>query len=371
MSFECFKRGFVLLRLASVFFLLAAVLYAQSAPVTNVFSSSDLKVTTSAADQSAVAGAKNLTRHVLPLNSAKSRSLDKDGFIIPRVALNASQSNDGASNGGPNSPFRAPGDVSYQGGNVVEYAAFHAIYLNPNRMCKIATCWGDPEGYLWNLGISNFIHVADQYVGLNASDRYTLGFRAVLDYSPQPATAPGFSDYQPITDAQVEAVVHAVAALSGKTGYNHIYHVFLPPGQDECFDSTFTSCYSPDNLNSFAFCGYHSSVVFSDIGEVLYTVQPYQNVPGCAVKPGTPNGELIDSTNNVLNHETFETITDPDGTAWWNSTNIGLYGEEVADECTFAVSTGWDVPDVWVGTHLFAVQRIYSNSQHTCSNQPW
>lgn len=370
MSLECFKRGSVFLRLASVFLLLAALTYAQSAPVTNVFSSSDLKVTPTAADHAAVASAKNLTRHALPLNSAKSRSLDKDGFIIPRAALHASHSDNG-SNDGSNSPFRAPGDVSYQGGAVVEYAAFHAIYLNPKGLCKISTCWGDPEGYLSNLGTSNFIHITDQYVGLNASDRYTLGHRAILEYFPSPATAPGFSDYQPITDAQVQAVVHAVAALSGQTGYGHIYHVFLPPGQDECFDSTFTTCYSPDNFNAFAFCAYHGSVDFSDIGHVLYTVEPYQNAVGCNVKPGTPNGALIDSTNNVLNHETFETITDPDGTAWWNSTNIGSIGQEVADECTFVVSTGWDVPDVLVGAHLFAVQRIYSNSQHTCSNQPY
>jgi len=29
------------------------------------------------------------------------------------------------------------------------------------------------------------------------------------------------------------------------------------------------------------FCGYHSSADFKDIGHVLYTVEPYQNVSGC------------------------------------------------------------------------------------------
>jgi hypothetical protein len=46
---------------------------------------------------------------------------------------------------------------------------------------------------------------------------------------------------------------------------------------------------APDNNATFAFCAYHSSVDFSDVGHVLYSVQPYQNVPLCQVQPGTPN----------------------------------------------------------------------------------
>jgi hypothetical protein len=71
-----------------------------------------------------------------------------------------------------------------------------------------------------------------------------------------------------------------------------------------------------NSQQTFAFCAYHSSVQFKDIGHVLYGVEPFQDVPGCSVRPGTPNGQLVDSTNNSLSHELFETISDPDGTAW-------------------------------------------------------
>ena len=71
----------------------------------------------------------------------------------------------------------------------------------------------------------------------------------------------------------------------------------------------------PDNLKSFAFCAYHGGATFRDIGHVLYSVEPFQGVEGCSSRPGAPNGQLADSTNNVLSHETFETITDPDGDA--------------------------------------------------------
>ena len=71
---------------------------------------------------------------------------------------------------------------------------------------------------------------------------------------------------------------------------------------DTCFDLT-SVCYSPDNPPSFAFCGYHGSVTYSDIGHVLLSVEPFQNVDGCSVTTPTPNGALVDSTANVLSIE--------------------------------------------------------------------
>ena len=87
------------------------------------------------------------------------------------------------------------------------------------------------------------------------------------------------------------SIVHAAATkLSVQSGYGNILHIFLPQGVDTCFDLS-PVCYSPDNPPTFAFCGYHASVLFNDIGHILFTVQPYQNVPGCQV--ATPDAERI------------------------------------------------------------------------------
>ena len=261
---------------------------------------------------------------------------------------------------------RYPGDLSYLGGQVVVDAQFHAIYVLNNftgttgcTETTVASCWGNPEGFLKDLGKSDFIHVADQYVDRYDNNRYTVGARAFGTFSPLP---------HELTDADVLALVHAVAAgLGFPTGYGNIFHVFLPPGTDECFDSTYSQCYSPDIPNTFYYCGYHSSVDFSDIGHVLYSVEPYQDVAGCAVPPGTPNGQLVDSTNNVLSHETFETITDPDGTAWWNIESLSLGGEEIADECEFVISLPY--------RRLLQSVRIPHRHQKVCRptrvQQPW
>ena len=258
--------------------------------------------------------------------------------------------------------MRYPGDLSYQGGAVVDSAQSHAIYLLPNGKCPISQCWGNPEGFLKDLSNSQFIQLLDQYIGLRGSGRYTLGNRAKVSYVPPS---------NPLTDNDMLTVVHAVASATGGSGYGHVYHVFLPPGQDECFDSSFTVCYSPDNSNSFFFCAYHGSADFTDIGHVLYSVEPYQNVAGCQVRPGTPNGQLVDSTNDVLSHELFETITDPDGDAWWNSTSLSLYGEEIGDECIFLVFTSTSVysdPFVFrIGDDAYATQPEYSNALHGCA----
>src|SRR5258708_11144782 len=89
-----------------------------------------------------------------------------------------------------------------------------------------------------------------------------------------------------------------------------------------------------NNPSTFFFCAYHGSVDFSDIGHVLFTVEPFQAVAGCEVAPPNPNSELADSTNSVLSHELFETITDPDPpTGWVANSSLDEQGFEIGDEC--------------------------------------
>ncbi len=340
----------------------AAACFAISFPATaNAQSNSrnQIEVTPTVNDSEAASAAKVMYRHARPANTPAGRRLRaKEIAGAHGPNLGASHGNGGI--------VRYPGDVTYLGGAVVPFTTMHAVYMLPAKTsCQNAGCWGNPERFLRHLGQSDFIHLADQYIGLFGGDRYTVGFHANVKYTESSA---------PLTDNDILAVVHAVASASGDSGYGHLYHVFLPPGQDECFTSADTECYSPDNPATFYFCGYHGSVDFSDIGHVIYSVEPFQDVPGCQVRPGTPNGQLVDSTDNVLNHETFETITDPDGNAWINATNNEDYGAEVADECAFITFVGqsayFDPPTFNIGGHSYAVQSIYSNSVHGCGTAP-
>jgi hypothetical protein len=308
--------------------------------------------------------AKSVTNKYLHAKPAAAHVGDKvtRERLTQHSTASAASAAKGAGEGG-GLGLRYPTDLTYHGGAVVTSMVSHPIYLDASGTLPVST-WGNPELFLHDLGKSQFIHLTDGYVGAYGNNRYTV--------------VPGVRSTVPsgtlLVDSDIEALVHAVASATGQTGYGHEYHVFLAPGVDECFDATYSTCYSPDNPPSFYFCAYHSSVDFPDIGHVLYSVEPYQNVAGCSVLPGSPNGELVDSTNSVLSHETFETITDPDGTAWWNSTSNALYGSENGDTCSFigftATAAGFD-PSIWYSQgHVYATQPELSNALHACAIAP-
>jgi hypothetical protein len=247
-------------------------------------------------------------------------------------------------------------------GKTIVTTASDPIYINM-ASCggTVAKCWGNPAGFLTDLGKSSMIHLVDQYTGSTANGRYTVG----------PATAvtttiyPGTSGVPTLSENDILGVVHAVAKVHG-TGYAHLYHVFIPPGVDTCFDEG--PCYSPDNPATFVFCGYHFTVTFADIGKTYYTVQPYQGplpspLLSCSLPKGTPNGQLIDSTNNALSHETFESITDPDVNTGYRAVNSNF--GEIGDLCTrFFFSP------LLLNGKAYAIQSEYSDTYEACATTP-
>ena len=323
-----------------------------------------LKVT--AADIAAASTARSIHRH------ARTVSESENPAVVGKEALSDAQIKAAAaamaSRSGPSAGDRVryPGDLHNFGGPTVHAAKSHDIYVNPSSACPAPQCWGNPEQFLRDLGQSNFIHVTDQYTGRSSDHRYTLGTNYQVAF-PSPAPHPAY------TDNDMLAIAYAAAVASGESGYGHIYHLFLTPGTDECFDNTFSVCYSPDNPNSWFFCAYHGSADFPDGTHILYTVEPYQNIEHCWVEAGTPNGRLVDSTNDVLSHETMETITDPDGTGWWQYYGGGMEGEEIGDECVFLTRTGdhSSAPFIFrMAGRLYATQPEYDNSAHGCTVGP-
>jgi hypothetical protein len=261
-----------------------------------------------------------------------------------------------------------PAALSDFGGRVVTTAQLINIYVgSPNE-----SPWGAPEEFETSLGKSKMIHIADQYVGSSKANRYTLGSPLTISTVASVCTSSTFCS---ITD--ILNIANAAAVFVGAAGYTHIFHIFLPPGVDTCMDNADTQCYSPDNLPTWIFCGYHSSFTGS-VGETLFSVEPFQDVNapgfgGCQVIAGTPNGQLIDSTNSVLSHETFETISDPDvGTGWVAASSRSEFGNEMADICAglFDANTDVIVPTVKLFETLYAIQAEYSNKYQACSTSP-
>lgn len=295
--------------------------------------SGSMSIQISDSDMAAAAGASNFRYHILPPITSKNNSPRPQNVVFPA-------------------------DLQFFGGAVLKTVVSHNIYLN-----AASTEWGDPQGFLNNLNASTFIHVTDQYVKSTANGRYKTGANALVTHS----YFLNIDNIVPQTD--IFAFVHAAAKVLG-SGYGNIYHFFLPHGYDTCFDGT-GECYSPDFLSTFAFCAYHGSVTFPDaVGHVVFSVEPFQNVPGCntvstlpPVGPQPPpNGQLKDSTDSVLSHEYFEAITDPDPFSGWVNPDPA-YASEIGDLCRFK-------PYVVISLngHPFEIQREYSNAVHGCTN---
>lgn len=236
-----------------------------------------------------------------------------------------------------------PADLSRGRGHVMRSAASYDIYVN----CANPTaCWGDVEPFLTNLTGSAFAGLLGQYTG-SAPSAYTFAGSSSVQWP----------DYSEIGENDLLAIVHSVAAATQRTGYGVVYHVFLPKGTDTCFDYS-ASCYSPDYRPTFAFCAYHSSVEFSDIGHVIYSVEPYQDVNGCSTSASPGASALTNSTASTLGHELFESITDPDpDTGWFNNT----FGDEVADICETYLAS------VTLNGTKYLLQPMYSNRVHGCT----
>lgn len=249
-------------------------------------------------------------------------------------------------NGGHiNSPF----DLTYAGGPLVTRATSRNVYVN----CASgpASCWGtgslSPATFLRDLNRSSFIGVVDQYLGEEAAGHFRV---AELNTT---ATFAGKTPTATIND--VFAILFSASTFTNASGYTNIFHVFLPQGTDMCIDKT--TCYSPDNPDTFVFCAFHGSVDFGANQHVLFSVEPYQAVPGCEIPGQTPHG-VIDATASTLSHEFFETITDPDLDSWFNFLTLN----EIGDLCS---AFGNNEP---MGNHSYVIQEEYSNAVHNCSD---
>jgi len=264
----------------------------------------------------------NATAHYKPLAGQKPKLLALDGRRPLSVA--------------------AGNDLSYYGGPVMNGGTEYNILVN----CADESCWGGKITQFQNdLSGSALIGIANEY---NAGGSYVSGGDYTVSYDTSGT----------LQDADIFNIVHSVVTTYNlPTGYGAEYHVFLASGVQQCSSSA-GGCYGAQ------YCAYHGSNDYSDIGHVLYSTEPYQNISGCQVPSGSPQGQLADSTASVLSHETMETITDPDvaanNVAWYNQN----YGE-IGDLC--APANGVSVGVTTLGSDAWELQPEYSNAVHDCS----
>ena len=108
--------------------------------------SNELTVSPTAADTEAARQATHLNHHATPAHTPRGSESRGAEIFTKHPASGATTTASSEQD-----LVRYPGDLSNQGGPVVEYAESHAIFMLPNGHCPISQCWGDPEGFLRDL----------------------------------------------------------------------------------------------------------------------------------------------------------------------------------------------------------------------------
>ena len=134
-------------------------------------------------------------------------------------------------------------------------------------------------------------------------------------------------------NSQIQSIVQNTIAsgLLGKFDPLGIYDVLTAPG---LFVNGFNT----------KFCGFHGSTNWgkNTLGTQFgFIGDPTASQTGCYAQSASPNGNFgADAMASVIAHELIETVTDPTGTAWWDSKRrSSTYGYEDADMCAWNFGT--------------------------------
>jgi PKD domain-containing protein len=167
-----------------------------------------------------------------------------------------------------------------------------------------------------------------------------------------------------LLDSQLQTEIsHVVSAQHLPTGLGVQYFLFTPPGLGSCFDSNPSDgCYDPELTAGY--CAYHSNIG----GTTLYANMPWADISGCQYSTANnpyPNDDGADTVINVVSHEQNETMTDPLGNAWFDSS-----GFENGDECAWLSETthfnGIGDYSQTINSDEYMMQFEWSNRKNNC-----
>ena len=211
------------------------------------------------------------------------------------------------------------------------------------------------DTFLENIGGSGAFNVNTEYY--NAQKQYVQN---ILNYSPASNSYnDAYSLGTTLSGSFDTTILHnAVAGGHLAADANGIYLLTV----------------SPDvKLPSNVWCAYHSNtnaiVSGTDIKYALAADPPTSILSSCSGNLATyhdktsPNGDVgMDEVVDSLIHELSETVTDPDGSAWYTSN-----GSENGDLCNFIYGTTFLAPNGSHANHTFGglnylAQEIWSRA---------
>jgi hypothetical protein len=192
------------------------------------------------------------------------------------------------------------------------------------------------------------------YFGINTT--YTDGSgRAVTNsVAYKGSTSDAYSQGKKLADANILAIVDK-AISGGGLPYDGNGVYFVLTSADVSESSGFCSRY----------CGWHTHGTLSSGANVRYSFIGNADAcpTSCEAQTTSPNGNAgADGMASIISHELEESVTDPDGNAWFDSR-----GQENADKCawtfgtTYAASNG-SKANMKLGTRDYLIQQNWVNA---------
>jgi hypothetical protein len=188
------------------------------------------------------------------------------------------------------------------------------------------------------------------------------------------ATGAGYS--RCITNTQLlnEAKTFTTARGLPHSDMSHLYMYFLPKGLETCFSSVNGAQGGTCSINANGgFCGYHAFSAPPLVADMNYAVVDSPLGWTCSSDAGsntggnqTPNANIdADSEISITSHEISETITDPQGNAWYDGS-----GNENGDDCAYIFGDNLSWGGAGQGAHYnqtinghhYFIQSEFSNN---------
>ena len=167
------------------------------------------------------------------------------------------------------------------------------------------------------------------------------------------STTDNYSKGKTLSDAAVQAVVSA-AITSGRLPKNTNGIYFVLTSSDVTASSGFCTQY----------CGWHThGTISGSVIKYSFVGNPDRCPSSCEAQTTGPNGNAgADGMASIVAHELEETVTDPLGTAWYDSS-----GAENADKCAWtfgAESTASNGAkyNMTLGARKFLIQQNWLNA---------
>jgi hypothetical protein len=214
-----------------------------------------------------------------------------------------------------------------------------------------AIFWGSE----WNDGTGHLNSIASEMLGFFSQFGTTPEYNVITQYSGiqtnNLTNAFWWDQSDPPTNVTDSALVAEVVKYFNQGGVvddTTVYSVFLPSTSYSSF-GTSDSCGGPH----LVFCAYHSNFSFSSSSgtkDIKYSSLPYPSCGGCQ----WPGFSTANNFEHFACHETRETVTDPDGNAWFDRR-----GNEADDKCAWS-------PAPFIGTGGFGYQWEWSNAVSGC-----